>query len=118
MLYEHRSKQPIPRAAFVARQARHAAAAFALLTLSLGIGMAGYAYFEGLDWRDSFLNAAMILGGMGPVHAPVNPGGKVFAGCYALYSGLVFLIVAALLLAPGVHRLLHHYHWEGKDRKP
>ena len=117
MPYEHRNKQPIPRAAFLGRLARHAAAAFALLALSLGIGMAGYAHFENLEWRDAFLNAAMLLGGMGPLYSPVTPGGKLFAGCYALYAGLVFLVVAALLLAPGVHRLLHHYHWEGKDRK-
>ena len=95
---------------------RHAAAAFSLLLLSLGIGMAGYAYFEDLAWRDAFLNAAMLLGGMGPVNAPVTPGGKLFAGCYALYAGLVFLIVAALLLAPAVHRTLHRFHWEGKER--
>jgi len=117
MPYEHRNKPPIPRAAFLARLVRHAAAALALLILSLGIGMAGYAYFEGLEWRDCFLNAAMLLGGMGPLYSPVTPGGKLFAGCYALYAGLVFLVVAALLLAPGVHRLLHRYHWEGKGPK-
>ena len=116
MLYEHRNKQPIPRAAFLGRLARHAAAALALMAVSLGIGMAGYEYFEDLEWRDAFLNAAMLLGGMGPVNAPVTPGGKLFAGCYALYAGLVFLIVAALLLAPAIHRILHHFHWEGKEK--
>jgi hypothetical protein len=76
--------------------------------------MAGYEYYEQLSWRDAFLNAAMLLGGMGPVNAPATPGGKLFAGLYALYAGLVFLIVAGLLLAPVVHRILHRFHWEEK----
>lgn len=118
MLYEHRNKPPIPRAAFVARLVRHAAAALALLLLSLGIGMAGYAYFEHLEWRDAFLNAAMLLGGMGPVNAPVTPAGKIFAGLYALYAGLVFLLVAGVVLAPVLHRILHHFHWEEKAKQP
>ena len=74
--------------------------------------MAGYAYFEGLAWRDAFLNAAMLLGGMGPVDKLRTPGGKIFAGVYALYAGMVFLVVAGLILAPVVHRLLHKYHWD------
>ena len=115
MLFEHHGIRPLTRAAFVGRLARHAAAAIGLMAVSLGIGMAGYAYFENLDWRDAFLNSAMLLGGMEPVNAPVTPGGKLFAGCFALYAGLVFLVVAALLLGPAVHRLLHRYHWEGKD---
>jgi hypothetical protein len=115
-VFEHRLHRPLTRAEFAKRLARHAAAAAVLMILSLGIGMAGYAYFEGLDWRDAFLNSAMLLGGMGPVDAPKTPGGKVFAGCYALYAGLVFLIAAGLLLAPVVHRLLHRFHWEGKER--
>jgi hypothetical protein len=115
-MYEHRRDHPLPRAAFARRLARHAALAFALMLLSLGIGMAGYEYFEGLDWRDAFLDAAMLLGGMGPVHTPITPGGKLFAGCYALYAGIVFLVVAGLLLAPVVHRLLHRFHWEGKEK--
>jgi hypothetical protein len=73
--------------------------------------MAGYGYFEGLAWRDAFLNAAMLLGGMGPVDAPQTDGGKLFAGLYALYSGLVFLIAAGLVFAPVLHRLLHKFHW-------
>ena len=84
-----------------------------LVAGSLIMGMAGYEYFESLEWRDAFLNAAMLLGGMGPVEAPHSRGGKVFAGLYALYAGLVFLIVAAILLAPVVHRLLHRFHWDG-----
>lgn len=90
----------------------HSAAAFALLLVSLMFGMAGYEYFEQLPWRDAFLNAAMLLGGMGPVDAPRTDRGKLFAGLYALYAGLVFLVAAGLILAPIVHRIMHTFHWE------
>lgn len=76
--------------------------------------MAGYAHFERLAWRDAFLNTAMLLGGMGPVDLPRTPGGKLFAGLYALYAGLVFLVVVAIVLAPVIHRVLHTFHWEGE----
>lgn len=97
---------------FVRRLAGHFAMASGLMAGSLLLGMAGYMYFEALPWRDAFLNAAMLLGGMGPVDAPKTNGGKLFAGFYALYAGLVFLIGAALLWAPVAHRLLHRFHWE------
>ena len=90
----------------------HSAVATGLVAGSLVIGMAGYSVFEDLRWRDAFLNAAMLLGGMGPVDAPKSDGGKIFAGLYALYAGLVFLVVAGLLLAPFIHRLLHKFHWD------
>ncbi len=83
--------------------------------MSLGIGMVGYRGFEGLGWLDAFLNASMILGGMGPVDTVKSNGGKFFAGMYALYSGLVFLVVAGLLLAPVVHRILHRFHAEAAE---
>ena len=91
--------------------AGHFVVASGFVAVSLLIGMAGYAHFEGLGWRDAFLNAAMLLGGMGPVETPQTPGGKLFAGLYALYSGLVFLVTAAILLAPALHRLLHKFHY-------
>ena len=74
--------------------------------------MAGYRYYERLPWLDAFLNAAMLLGGMGPVEDPQTAGGKLFAGLYALYAGPVFLVATAIILAPVVHRLLHKFHWE------
>ena len=111
-MYEHRRTHPLPRAKFMLRMAAHAAAALALILGSLAVGMAGYEHFESLAWRDAFLNAAMLLGGMGPVEAPRTDGGKMFAGIYALYAGLVFLFVAGILFAPLVHRLLHRFHWE------
>jgi hypothetical protein len=77
---------------------------------SLFGGMLGYIHFEGLSWLDGFLNAAMLLAGTGPVDFPRTPGGKIFAGLYALYAGMVFLVVAGLILAPVAHRVLHKFH--------
>jgi len=98
------------------RLLRHGAIAGILVLASLGMGMAGYMGFEKLSAVDAFLNASMILGGMGPVATLATPGGKIFAGLFALYSGLVFLVVGALLLAPVVHRVLHKFHWEMSDK--
>jgi len=95
----------------------HFLGATALVLGSLGVGMAGYARFEGLAWRDAFLNAAMLLGGMGPVESPQTDAGKLFAGVYALYAGLVFLVGTGLLLIPVFHRLLHKFHWEAAGEK-
>ena len=111
-MYERRSTRPVPRRQFLRRFATHVGAAGVVVLGSLAGGMAGYMYFEQLAWRDAFLNAAMLLGGMGPVESPVTPGGKVFAGLYALYAGLVFLVAVGIVLAPVVHRLLHEFHWE------
>ncbi len=114
-MYETKIHPPLPRKRFIRRLLRHAAAALALLLLSLMLGMAGYEYFEKLPWRDAFLNSAMLMGGMGPVDAPRTEGGKVFAGLFALYAGLVFLVAAGLLFAPIVHRVMHKFHWQ-QDR--
>ncbi len=111
-MYESRLRRPIPREHFIRRMLGHLAAAMALLGASLLAGMAGYGYFEHLPWRDAFLNAAMLLGGMGPVDTPQTDGGKVFAGLYALYAGLVFLVVLAIIFTPVIHRVLHTFHWE------
>jgi hypothetical protein len=113
-MYESKHQPPLPPAHFARRLGLHLALALGVLGLSLGIGMAGYAVFEHLPWLDAFLNAAMLLGGMGPVDAPTTEAGKLFAGCYALYAGLVFIATAALLLTPVMHRVLHHYHWDDK----
>lgn len=113
-MYESKLHPPLPRGRFIRRVLRHAATATALVVVSIAVGMAGYEHFEGLAWRDAFLNTAMIAGGMGPVDAPRTDAGKVFAGLYALYSGLVFIATAALLLAPLVHRVMHKFHWENR----
>ena len=110
--YESRTQPPLPRGRFLRRLLMHAAVVLALLLLSLAVGMAGYAYFENLPLLDGFLNSAMLLGGMGPVNAPQTEAGKLFAGLYALYAGIVFIVTAALLFTPWLHRLLHRLHWD------
>jgi len=115
-VYEHKRLPPLPRPHFIRRLLLHVLAAVALVLASLGIGMAGYSWFEGLAWRDAFLNAAMLLGGMGPVETPSTNGGKLFAGCYALYAGLVFLVAIGIVLAPIVHRVMHRFHWDADER--
>jgi hypothetical protein len=94
--------------------ASHLVAAAILVGLSLLLGMWGYEHYEHLAWRDAFLNTAMLLGGMGAVDPIRSNGGKLFAGFFALYAGGVFLVIAALFLAPVVHRIMHKFHWEGK----
>ncbi len=90
-------------------------AAICLVAASLLVGMLGYHGFEGLAWIDAFLNASMILSGMGPVNPVVTVGGKIFAGCYALYSGLALISVLAMVAAPLLHRFLHKFHLERGD---
>jgi hypothetical protein len=114
-MYESRKQSPLPRALFLRRVVAHFAIALVALLGSLALGMAGYMYYENLAWRDAFLNAAMLLGGMGPVDPPKTDGGKVFAGLYALYCGLLILITAGVVLAPVLHRILHKFHW-AEDR--
>lgn len=113
-MYEAKHQPPLPRSGFVLRLVRHAAVAFGLLAASLALGMVGYATLEHLSWVDAFLNSAMLLGGMGPVNPPRTTEGKLFAGLYALYAGLVFIVTAALLFTPILHRLMHHFHWSEK----
>ena len=114
-MYEPKTHPLIPRELFLKRVLLHVAGAALILFGSLMCGMVGYEYYEGLPWRDAFLNSAMLLGGMGPVDAPRTDGGKLFAGLYALYAGLVFLVVVALIFAPIVHRIMHRFHWQ-EDR--
>jgi len=112
--FEHRTQPVIPPGRFLLRMAHSGMVALGLIAVSLAIGMAGYRAFEGLGWIDAFLNASMLLGGMGPVNSPVTPGGKIFAGLYALYCGLVVVIAAGVILAPVAHRILHRFHVEGR----
>ena len=109
-MYESRRHPLLARTAFLRRLLGHAAAVLALIGGSLVIGMAGYVRFEHLAPLDAFLEAAMLLGGMGAIRAPATEAGKLFAGLFALYAGLVFIATAALLLGPVVHRLLHRFH--------
>ncbi len=118
-MFEHRTQPILPRSAFFRRLIRHGVIALLIVLASLAVGMVGYHSFEGLTWIDAFVNAAMILGGMGPVSELRTSAGKLFAGFYALYSGIVFLVSAGLLFAPVIHRFLHRFHLEisKADRK-
>jgi len=115
-MFEHRSKPLLPRREFYWRLARSASMAALLVVFALGIGMAGYRAFEPMSWVDAFVNAAMILSGMGPVSSLQTDGGKIFAGCYALFSGLAFITSLGIIFAPVFHRFLHKFHLEESRR--
>jgi hypothetical protein len=105
----------MPRHLFIRRTLWYALFSFLTLIFSLGIGMLGYHHFAELGWVDSFLNASMILTGMGPIDPMPNETSKIFAGCYALFSGIAFLSIVAVLFAPILHRLFHIFHLEMSD---
>ena len=112
-MYERRDERLLTRAEFAARWLVHFLVAIGFVVLSLAAGMLGFVHFENKhvnSFHDAFLNAAMLLGGMGPIHIPETRGGKLFAALYALYAGLAFLGVMGLLFAPVLHRFLHHFH--------
>lgn len=115
-MYERRSQKPLSKHHFAQRFLLHGLVATALVAVSLLAGMIGYHMTEGLGWLDAFLNAAMLLGGMGPIDTPKTEGGKLFAGLYALYAGLIFLLAAGVMIAPVFHRMLHVFHWQ-EDRE-
>lgn len=117
MVLERRHQRLLPFNAFIHRVALYLAAAAVLVLCTLGIGMLGYHGLEHYSWIDSFLNASMILGGMGQINELHTEVGKFFAGLYALFSGLIFLAGASLVLAPVVHRLLHRFHLEADNIK-
>lgn len=116
-MFEHRSKPLLPRDKFMARLRRCAALALALIIVALGMGMLGYHALENMDWVDSFANASMILSGMGPLGELKTTAGKIFAGCYALFSGVAFLTSIGLVFAPIFHRFLHKFHLEAAKEK-
>jgi hypothetical protein len=109
-MYEHRKQPLAKRDVFARRLALNVLIVFLLLTFSLGIGMVGYHFLEGLSWLDALLNASMILGGMGPVNQLQTAAGKFFASFYALYSGIVLLAAVGILAAPIFHRFMHRFH--------
>ena len=116
-MYESKRTRPLPMPQFLLRMARHILFAQLFVVVSLGIGMCGYEYYEDMSWRDAFVNSAMLLSGMGPMKTDgLSDGGKVFAGLYALYSGLILIIVMGIIMGPLIHRIMHVFHWnEGKD---
>lgn len=104
------------RQRLVRKSARNAAIVIGLLAAAVGLGALGYHYLDGLPWLDASLNAAMILTGMGPVSPLANPSAKVFAIFYSLFSGVFFLTMVAVLLAPALHHFLHRFHLEWSER--
>jgi hypothetical protein len=109
---EHRSEPLLPRPAFALRLLRYSAIAGGIIGFSLAIGMVGYSTLAGFGWVDAFLNAAMILGGMGPIGDLESDTAKVFAGLYALFCGVVLLASVSILLTPIIHRVQHRLHLE------
>jgi hypothetical protein len=114
-MLEHHRQPLLSRRAFLARQLRFLGFALFFVGISLAIGVAGYMHFARFTFVDAFLNASMILGGMGPIGELPNDAAKVFASCYALYSGIALLTTVAVLLAPLVHRMLHALHLDDND---
>ena len=108
--YERRHHPLLPWPAFLRRVLVNLGLGLVVVGGSLAIGIWGYHFFEGLAVLDSFLNASMILSGMGPLWSPRTDGGKLFAGLYALYSGLAVLAIAGLVFAPLIHRFMHRFH--------
>ena len=111
-MYEHRSAPVIPWPAFVRRMLRHSGYVMAVAAASIVLGMLGFHLIAMQGWVDAFLNAAMLLGGMGPVGDIQSTAGKIFAGIFALYAGLVFIAAFVLLTAPALHRLVHMHNAE------
>jgi hypothetical protein len=114
-MFEHRRQPLLTPREFLLRQFTYLLVALGIIAGSLVMGMLGYHFLEKQSWIDSLLNAAMILGGMGPVNALYTTGGKIFASFYALYSGIIFLVSVGVILAPLYHRFLHRFHMEVQD---
>ncbi len=114
-MYEHRKQPLLSRVEFLKRVGRHGLVALGVLRFGLEIGVLGYHWLAHLSWIDSLLNASMIIGGMGPVDPLPNNAAKLFASFYALFSGLAFVGIVSVLLAPFVHRLLHRIHAEERE---
>lgn len=111
-MFEHHRQPLLTPYEFLVRQFKYLLIALGIIAGSLLLGMAGYHYFENLAWIDSLVNAAMLLGGMGPVNELHTTAGKLFASFYALYSGIVFLVSVGVILAPLYHKFLHRFHLE------
>lgn len=110
--FERRSEPLAPADVFARRVARHAGLTLAMAAGALALGMIGYRYTEHMSWLDAYVNASMILSGMGPAGEEHTVAGKLFAGTYALFSGVVFLLMAGVMIAPLAHRLMHSLHLE------
>ena len=115
-IFEHHTHPLASRRQFALRMLRYLGLAGGIIGVSLAGGIIGYEHFEHMGLRDAFVNTAMLLGGMGPIKTDLSSGGKVFAGFYALYAGLVFIVAAGVLLAPVIHRVVHVVHCDLDDQ--
>lgn len=115
--FEKRQQKLAPRHLFYSRLGSNLLLAATMIVVSLVAGMAGYMYFEDLGLADAFINAAMIISGMGPVDQMKTTAGKIFAGSFALYSGVLIIALAGVILAPLGHRILHRFHAVDDDKK-
>lgn len=113
---EKRHQKIVPTYIFLKRVLRSLAVALTLMFVALLMGMEGYHHYEDMPWVDAYVNAAMILSGMGPVGELKTVGGKIFAGSYALFSGIFFLVIMAIVLGPVVHRFFHQFHLEETNK--
>lgn len=107
-----KNKKPIPVRNIYLHLTRNSLIGIGLIIVSLFIGMLGYHVFERMSWVDAFVNAAMILSSMGPLGTPATTSGKIFAGCYALFSGLAFIVIMAIIFSPIIHRFFRKIHLE------
>jgi len=114
-MFELKHQKIAPAPVFIKRLFIFIGIAILLILFALAIGVAGYHWIAGLAWVDALLNAAMILGGMGPVDSLTSAGAKIFASLYALFSGLVFIAVMGIVFSPIVHRMLHKFHIDDRD---
>lgn len=115
--FEHHHEKLLPRRLFIRRLIKYALISLGIVAVSLVFGMIGYHTLEGYGWVDSFLNAAMLMGGMGPVGTLHTDAGKIFAGIYALYCGFIVLVAIGIFAAPIFHRFLHHFHLESEKKE-
>jgi hypothetical protein len=113
--FERLSEPLATRQVFAGRLVRSIVMGSLIVATALFAGMAGYHVFEGLSWIDSFVNASMILSGMGVLAAPVSVEGKLFAGLYAIFCGLVLIAATAIMFTPVIHRFLHQMHMDDED---
>jgi hypothetical protein len=114
-IFERRADQLAPVSVYVKRIAAAVGIAILLMLVALSVGILGYHFIAGFDFVDSLLEASMILGGMGPVRELPNQSAKVFASIYALFSGVFFIALMGIILAPVAHRVLHKFHLAEKD---
>jgi len=114
-MFEQKHQKVVSTQVFIKRLLIFMGFAFLLILFALSIGIAGYHWIAGFSWVDALLNAAMILGGMGPVNLLTSKAAKIFASVYALFSGLVFIAVMGIVFSPIVHRMLHKFHIDESD---